>query len=74
MIPPVSDPGWLKLVTGQKQIRSSNLSYNMLMFNIQLRYKNDPSPANVPKLIAQAREFFVKYEGLLKSEIASLPA
>jgi hypothetical protein len=60
------------MVTGEMEIRSSNLSFNMLAFNARARYKNDPSPANLEKIVGQAHDFFAKFEVLLHSEIASL--
>ena len=72
MLPSANHPCWKKMVTGDMEIRSSNLSFNMLAFNLRLRYKNDPSPANLAKLIGQAHDFFAKFEALLHSEIKLL--
>jgi len=72
MLPSADHPCWKKMVTGEMEIRSSNLSFNMLAFNVRIRYRNDPSPANLAKLIEQAQDFFTKFEMLLHSEIKSL--
>lgn len=72
MVPPATDPCWKKMIAGEMQIRSSNLSFNMLAFNVKFRYKNDPSPPNLAKLIEQVHDFVAKFETLLQSEIKSL--
>ncbi|WP_321470169.1 hypothetical protein [uncultured Paludibaculum sp.] len=72
MIPPPDHPCWTQLVTGSKEVRSSNLSFNMLVFTIRLRYKSDPSGAALPSLCHHAREFCVKFESLLTSELEAL--
>ena len=72
MVPSTTDPCWKKMISGDVQIRSSNLSFNMLAFNVRLRHKNDPSPANLAKLTGQVHDFVAKFETLLQSEIKSL--
>jgi hypothetical protein len=72
MIPSASHVCWKKLITGEKDIRSSNLSFNMLLFNLRLRYKKDGSPMNLVKLVYECHEFFVKYAMLLKSETEAI--
>lgn len=72
MIPPVAHPCWKYLVTGEKEVRSSNLSFNMLLFTVKLRYKNDPSEANLATLCQHAYDFFVKFESLLSIEVGAL--
>jgi len=72
MVPPITDPCWKKMISGELQIRSSNLSFNMLAFNVRLRHKNDPSPATLAKLINQTHDFMAKFEVLLQLEIKSL--
>ena len=72
MIPPVSNPVWEQLVTGQKVIKSSNLAFNMHMYSLRLQYKTDPSPASVAKLADHARQFVIKFADSLKPEMAAL--
>ena len=72
MLPSASDPCWKRMVTGEIEIRSANLSFNMLAFNARARYRKDPSLANLERIIGQAQDFFTKFEALLHSEIESL--
>jgi hypothetical protein len=72
MIPPISHPCWKKLVTGENPLRSSNLSFNMLVFNVRLRYKNNASLDNLAKLIQHAHDFFAKFETTLRTEVNAL--
>lgn len=72
MIPPPEHPCWTQLVTGARDLRSNNLSFNMLLFTIRLRYKSDPSGDNLQELSLHARQFCEKFESLLSSEMAAL--
>ena len=72
MVPPISHQNWRRLVAGEIEVRSSNLSFNMLVFHLRLGYKNDPSSANLEALIYQGHEFCVKFEKLLQQEISIL--
>ncbi|MGC4051590.1 MAG: hypothetical protein QM757_19740 [Paludibaculum sp.] len=72
MIPPAEHPCWTQLVTGARNLRSNNLSFNMLLFTIRLRYKSDPSGENLRELGQHARQFCEKFESLLTSELAAL--
>ncbi|MBI4905026.1 MAG: hypothetical protein HY820_15420 [Acidobacteria bacterium] len=72
MIPSASHPTWRQLVAGEKEVRSSNLSFNMLIFNLRLRYRKDPSPTTMAKLAGDCHAFFVKYEKMLESEANAL--
>ncbi len=72
MIPPAEHPCWKQLVTGARELRSNNLSFNMLLFTIRLRYKNDGSVEQLEELSLHVREFFVKFESLLAAELAAL--
>lgn len=72
MIPPVSSPAWERLITGEKEIRSQNLSFNMMIFNLKLSYRKNPTPSTAVELSRQAQQFFVKFERLLPEEIKEL--
>lgn len=72
MIPPIHDAAWARLVSGEKKLTSTNVGVNMLVFNSTLRYRRDPSPANVSALVHHAFEFFTKYEPTLRAEIQQL--
>ena len=72
MIPPISHPCWVKLVNGQKAIRSTNWSFNMLVANNSRRHKQDSSAGNTMKLITESHQFLEKYEKMLQAELAEL--
>jgi hypothetical protein len=69
MLPPITDPIWRKLVTGESRLHSSNVAINLLLFNSKLRYKKDPSPQNLSVLVLHAYEVFKKQEPILKEEL-----
>lgn len=72
MIPPPDHTCWPELVTGARQLRSANLSFNMLVFTVRRRYANDPSAANLAALSGHVRDFCVKFETLLAADLAGL--
>ena len=72
MIPPISHPCWVKLVSGQKKIQSTNWSFNMMVANNARRHKQDSSAGNVMKLITESHQFVAKYETMLQPEINEL--
>jgi len=72
MVPPVTHPAWAKLVKGDKELRSSNAGINMLLFNSAIRYRKDPSPANLGALVQHVREYFMKFEKGLQAEVNQL--
>jgi len=74
MIPPINHAAWVRLISGEKTLTTTNVGVNMLIFNSTLRYRRDPSPANVSALVGHAHEFFVKYEPSLRAEIQQLLA
>ncbi len=73
MLPPLTHPVWKRLVTGEKELKSSNVAINLLLFNSKLRYKKDPSSTNLTFLIMHAYEVFQKQELVMeRSEIQEL--
>jgi len=74
MIPQIHDAAWVRLVSGETTITTTNVGVNMLVFNSTLRYRRDPSPANVHALVRHAHDFFTKYEPTLRMEIQQLLA
>lgn len=72
MIPPSSHSCWPQLVSGARQLRSANLSFNMLLFTVRRRYANDPSEATLAELSSHVRDFCVKFEALLAAELHAL--
>jgi hypothetical protein len=72
MVPAVTHPAWTKLIKGEKQLRSSNVGINMLLFNSGIKYKKDPSPANLSSLARHVHEYFTKFEKGLQAEVNQL--
>ena len=72
MTPPKNHPVWLRLITGQKELKSSNVGINMMIFNSRNRYKRDSSAASLNELVGHAHEYFTKFEKVLQAEIQQL--
>jgi hypothetical protein len=72
MVPVSNHPVWKKLVTGEKELRSTQLGINMLLTNNRLKYATNSSPANLNQLCEYTREFFVKYEQTFQAELKQL--
>ena len=72
MLPPTNDPVWARLITGEKELRSSNVTVNMLLFNSKLQYRKDPSPGTLDRLVNKAHGVFAKYEKTLEYELNQL--
>jgi hypothetical protein len=72
MVPPVDDPIWARLITGEAHVRSANVAINMLLFNSRLQYQRDPSPQNLGQLVSKAHGVFAKYEKALSNELCQL--
>ena len=70
MLPPLNHPIWRKLVSGEKQIDSTNFAINMVLTHSRIRYKLDPK--KVDELVKQAHEVFTKHEKMITSEVAQL--
>ena len=70
MLPPVTSPIWKKLVSGEKELKSTNFAINMLLTNSRIRYKLEP--AKLDELVKHAHEVFTKHEKTLDSELAQL--
>jgi hypothetical protein len=72
MVPVSNHPVWKKLVTGETELRSTQLAVNMLLTNNRLKHAKNSSPANLNQLCECTREFFVKYEQTFQAELKQL--
>jgi hypothetical protein len=72
MIPPVVNPVWRRIATGQISIPSSKLAVNLLTTNVRVRYTNDPTEANVQALILRVHEFFARFENIFSEELKAI--
>ena len=72
MIPDANHPAWQQLIFGHIDIRFTHVGASMLVFNSVVSYRQDPTAANMTRLVRQARNLFVKYEPQLATEIRQL--
>jgi len=72
MLPDVSNPVWMQIVTGKRTVQSTKATFNLLIQNNKMSYERDPSPANVTRLLAKTHEFFTKYEAIFSTEISTI--
>lgn len=70
MLPPLNHPVWKKLVSGEKQIESTNFVINMVLTNSRIRYKLEPT--KLDELTRQAHEVFTKHQKTIAAEVAQL--
>lgn len=70
MIPADSHPMWRKLIGAEINHKFSVASAGLLFFNLQMKYKKDPSVLS--PCIKEARAFFEKYESVLTTDIVTL--
>jgi hypothetical protein len=69
-LPPESHPAWAGLINGSIHHEFGYAAAGMLVFNLNLQWKRDPS--RLPKLIEQVRTFFQKYQLLLSQDVVKL--
>jgi len=72
MLPPITSWIWTDLITGARELKTTNIAINLLLFNSKLRYKKDPSPSNLNILIFHTYEVFKKQEPILDDELNQL--
>ncbi len=69
-LPPESHPTWGRLIDGTIRHEFSYAAAGMLLFNLNIQWRRDPT--RLPLLIQQARAFFQKYQHLLVWDIQKL--
>ena len=69
-LPPDTHPVWAKLIEGVVCHEFSYAAAGMLVFNLNLQWKRDPS--KLPLLTRQIRTFFNKYQHLLGGDVQKL--
>jgi hypothetical protein len=76
-IPPATHPIWAQVITGQKEIPSSQVGLNMLIANLRLSYQKNPSEDSLGCLVARMHEFFTRYgdhyQNVLEQILGSRP-
>jgi hypothetical protein len=69
-LPPEEHPVWARLVEGRVTHEFSYAAAGMLVFNLNLQWRRDPS--KLLPLIKQIRTFFHKYQHLLGGDVQKL--
>jgi len=69
-LPPEEHRVWARLIEGRISHEFSYAAAGMLVFNLSLQWKRDPS--KLPLLIKQVRTFFQKYQQLLGGDVQKL--
>ncbi len=69
-LPSEDHPVWGDLIKGVIQHEFTYAAAGMLLFNLSLQWRRNPS--HLPHLIQQARTFFLKYQHLLVHDIQKL--
>jgi hypothetical protein len=67
VLPPATHPAWAGLIKGKIDHEFSYAAAGMLLFNLNIQWKRDPT--RLPLLIQQARTFFDRYQHLLSHDI-----
>jgi hypothetical protein len=69
-LPPVDDPRWERLVGGKTSFRPTVLACQILFTHVTRSVRDDPSPSNVCRWVADLRAVLLKYEDLTAGELA----
>lgn len=72
LIPERSDNKWKQLVLGKKQHQFQAIPAAMLMSKLIRKCRQDSSPENIEKSVAEIHSFFIKYEAILGNDIKEL--
>ena len=71
-IPAATHPNWRKLLSGEIDPPSTNLSFILLIFQLRLQCLHAAPGDGFMSFIDRAHEFFVKHEAHLSAEIAAI--
>jgi hypothetical protein len=66
-LPPDTHPAWESMIKNPDRHEFKFAAAGMLIFNLNLQWKNDPGKLST--LVRQARAFFFKYQHLLANDI-----
>lgn len=70
MVPPESHPAWAKLVKGEIDHKFGPASAGMLLFNLRLKYKKNPS--SLHDCVREAHTFFERYQNIFVNDMKIL--
>jgi transcriptional regulator with XRE-family HTH domain len=68
-LPQVGDSRWAKLVAGETSFRPTVLACQILFTHVTRSVRDDPSPSNVHRWVADLRAALLKYEDLTAGEL-----
>jgi len=67
-----SNKRWKDLVTGKFPLKTENLGLQMYLKRTTTKLSAQSTPAEIDKAVVEIHGFFLKFERVLQSEIASL--
>ncbi len=68
IIPPESDPGWVKAISGEKTPNYELLATKILLGRLTLLYEMNPSPEITRRSVLELRAFFERNKDLPKAQ------
>jgi hypothetical protein len=68
IIPPESDPGWVRAISGEETPRYELLATKILLGRLTLLYEMNPSPEITRRSVAELRAFFERNKDLPKAQ------
>ncbi len=71
-LPPESNELWIKIVSGEKSVSTKNIALQMMMERLRHSIQQNPSEASYQAGIKILRQFFVKHQSSLHTEISQL--
>jgi hypothetical protein len=72
MVPPKSDPKWVKFIGNIGSLKVNDLSTRMMINRLKMRVAFDTSEAVRKQSISDAYDFFAKNEASLKEDIKQI--
>jgi hypothetical protein len=68
IIPDVSDPGWMKVISGEEPHKYELLATKIILGRLTLIYEMDPSVETAQKCVSELRTYFVWNKDLPKAQ------
>lgn len=72
MIPPKTDKRWEDILTGAVSFNVNSFAFKMMLTRLRTHVARDSSAAARERCIDELREFFVRHEELVRSELNNL--
>ncbi len=68
IIPDESNPGWMRVISGQDYAKYELLATKILIGRLMLIYEMNPSPETARKCVAELRAFFERNKDTPKAQ------